>query len=231
MSGAPLNRLHGRVFCLVTKSVGAFSESSMPSMPSMQNAPAVSFRIRPVTLNDRNAILQLEGLSFDPDAWEGEEIYSSRIEQFADGCLLLEESDEVVGFLTTELWSVEHWTEELFEEWPEEVCSHHADGHSLYISSIAVHPLHRNRGHASVLLREGLRSILFKYEQIEQIVLTVAESWHPARRLYARHGFEERLHLRDFFGGNALAHHDGILMIVSRSRFLHLCESNTVLHS
>ncbi len=188
------------------------------SAPIIQDA--LAFRIRPATEEDLDEIMQLEGSCFDEDAREDRSVYRERLRQFPEGCRLITIDDQTVGFFISELWNAATLDEELFEVWPEEICSHHDDGHRLYISSVALAPEFQGRGITSKFLATCLQRLLLQFAQVNEVILTVAEDWIPARRLYARAGFREQLVLRGFFGGRRLDSRDGFLMSATSRELL-----------
>ncbi len=179
------------------------------SAPLLEDALALD--ARPTTRRDLDDVMRIEAKCFDEDARETRAVYRQRLRQFPEGCQLAVVDGHPAGFFISELWSVATLDEDLFERWPDDVCSHHADGHRLYVSAVAVVPAYQGRGIASRFLAGCLHRLLPRLPQVDEVFLTVAEDWGPARRLYTRAGFRERLVLPGFFSRTAGAR-DGLLM-------------------
>lgn len=168
--------------------------------------------------------MQIEETCFDEDTQEEREVYRDRLVSFSDGCFILEYDGHPVGFIASELWKIESPHEKIFELWPADLCCHRDAGRTLYISSIAILPEYRGRRWASLFLSSALRYLLHRYDQIERILLLVAEEWAPARRLYAAMGLREAMHVGDFFGGYTVPSHDAIVMMANVAEVTGLIE-------
>jgi len=169
--------------------------------------------IRPARLDDLPQIMKIEALCFDEGVRESAETYRRRIEVFSDGFLVLEASDGLSGFATSEIWpggqslapdafALGHPIEDRFDP----------DGAVLYVSSLAVDPARRGEGYGPALFDALLESIPAKYPRVDRVLLLVAEDWFAARAIYERRGFSVIRRFEAFFGGGAAPAQAGIVM-------------------
>ena len=106
------------------------------------------------------SLCEIERLCF-PDPWS-ENALREELENPAAHFLVLTVNGEAVAYLG----------------------SHHV-GDEAYVTNVAVHPLHRQKGYAKTLLDTAKN----EWQDIARIALEVRVSNTPARRLYETNGF------------------------------------------
>ncbi len=170
--------------------------------------------LRPLLLDDIPRIQSIEQLCFPADTREDSSVYRRRIETFPEGNLGFLVADELAGFFCSELWNATQQLDPEQFRLSHDIANHHrSDGDLLYISSFAVDPQYRSilRGEkAFALAMDHLQTAL----SFRTAILLVAESWHPARRIYQQWGFTERMYLPAYFGES-----DGIIMQTASGRY------------
>lgn len=156
-------------------------------------------QLRPATAADLPRILTLEAQGFAPGTRERADVYAERIALFADGFLVAEEEEALLGCICSELWRHAPQPEPARFALGHRIAELHAPGHDeLYLSSMTVAPAARGRGLGQQLVTACLARCAARY-RLRSALLLVSERWLPARRIYARLGFGELLRLPDFF--------------------------------
>ncbi len=170
-------------------------------------------RIRPAGMADLRAIMKLETLCFDGDTVEGEPAYRERIETFPEGFLVLESTEGIIGFISSEIWERrERVSADMF------ALGHSArerfapGGNELYVSSLAVSPAHRGKAYGEALFGALLDAVTARYPGVRHAILLVGERWGGARAIYERAGFGTVAELKGFFGGRSVPPYDGYVM-------------------
>lgn len=142
--------------------------------------------LRQATIDDLPQIIALDQAIFGSyGADEDPAVIAARLEVFPSGCVVLVESTQPVadlpllGYLTTEKWQT--LREPALDEDPR--LTHQPTGTILNITTLAIAPIHQNRGLGAQLIDYALT--LAYREECTAIVLETA--W--AARFYERHGF------------------------------------------
>jgi ribosomal-protein-alanine N-acetyltransferase len=172
----------------------------------------IGFRnAQPADLPD---IMRIEHASFSPLICESEAVYAERIRVFPEGFRVITHDQNVIGFLSTELWLYQEVrTEEDFKLGHAIAEAHSPRGTELYISSMGLDPRYRGLGLGQRLFHETVQSMRKQFPQIQSAVLIVSEAWSSARRIYQQEGFVEIQRIKGFFACPTPPYgEDGIVM-------------------
>lgn len=119
--------------------------------------------------------------------WDDEEVFLDRITVFPEGCLGIFEDDNLVAFITSEIWSDYHKP-----EYNRKASKHHdVNGKILYVTDMAVLPNYQGKGIGSKLV--DLLKQLAKENCLDLIYLGTSK----ARKFYERNGFRFLKHVID----------------------------------
>jgi [ribosomal protein S18]-alanine N-acetyltransferase len=129
-------------------------------------------------ISDLRSAMEIDSLCI-PRPWS-EAVWRDELESRSSLYLLLEEGDDVFGHI-----GVRHVLGE------------------LHITTLAVHPEHRRRGHARTLIDAALRA----FPDARRVHLEVRQSNVPARALYEALGFSTTGLRRRYYGDE-----DAVLM-------------------
>lgn len=156
--------------------------------------------VRPAELSDLAVIMEIESLSFNANTQESSDVFKKRIMYFAEGFYIFLYQAQVIGFLTSEIWS----------KLPTQEDNHLAINHSiedvlnkkgsvLYISSFELHPQFRNKGLGTYFFDCYLKDIKRKFHQLNKAVLIVNENWLQAISIYRKQDFKLAFDIKKFF--------------------------------
>ncbi len=127
--------------------------------------------LRPMETSDLSSAMELDALCI-PRPWS-EAVWREELESNFSLYLLLEEGDEISGQI-----GVRHLSGE------------------LHITTLAVHPERRRRGHARTLMEAALAA----FPEARRVHLEVRQSNAPARALYEALGFTTTGLRRRYYG-------------------------------
>ncbi|MFJ3485506.1 GNAT family N-acetyltransferase [Pseudomonas sp. NPDC090202] len=109
------------------------------------------------TLAFRNPVSSDAARCFDIEssAYEGDEAatlekIATRIAQYPEGFLILEDAGQIIGFINSGCAHEVVMSDEAFKE----LVGHDAAAPNVVIMSVVLDPAHQGRGHASLLMRE-----------------------------------------------------------------------------
>lgn len=136
--------------------------------------------IRKGTINDVEAVTQVEKICFPPEQAATEEQFRHRLETYPDGFWLLWEEDRLVGFLDGFVTDEEDLTDEMFAD----ASMHDPDGAWQMIFGLNTLPDHRRQGHGGRLIRQCIDDA--RADGRRGVVLTCLEEKIP---YYSRFGF------------------------------------------
>lgn len=179
--------------------------------------------IRTARVDDLDAIMQLEAGGFPPAINESREVMQRRMEHFADGFLVLDHADGVIGYLCSELWAHDHaggaphCDVAHFALGHDIRQTHRRDGTHLYISSMTIAPTHRGGGLGRRFFQQSVALLRARLPQLRSSVLLLSAEWQAAHRIYRDCGYAEVARLPDFFIDIAAQDADAIVMRLSFS--------------
>ncbi|MGL4986104.1 MAG: GNAT family N-acetyltransferase [Treponemataceae bacterium] len=174
------------------------------------------FSIRKASIEDLDEIYHIEQHSFSEGIKETKATFKERIENFANGFILLIIKHKKVGYFATELWqkSLFHndFTINDFTLGHSAKKTHINEGNTLYLSSMAILPQFRGSGLGKPFFTASMDYISKENPSIKQQVLLVNEEWLPARKIYEHAGFSKLCSFVNFFE-TAHKKSEGIVMI------------------
>ena len=111
--------------------------------------------IRLATTHDLDRCFEIESVSYSGDEAASKEKILKRIEIYPEGFVVLENKDEIIGFINS---GATH-NVELSDEDFKELIGHDASGEHIVIMSVVVHPKYQGKGMASKLMNSFIRSM------------------------------------------------------------------------
>jgi len=163
--------------------------------------------------SDIRNIMLLEDACFNKFTQESADVYLERIECFPQGFIILENRDNFIGAVSSEIWvynpvisvstfSLGHSIKQQFN----------MSGNELYISSLGIFPEHRNKGYGKVLFYGLIDNIKKCFEHMKTVILLVNEKWIFAQKIYTQNGFREIARFKEFFTEEDGSKSSGIVM-------------------
>ena len=137
--------------------------------------------IRQVEMEDFDRIMEIEQLSFTPEEAATEVAFVNRIRMIPDSFLVAVEEGGIVGFINGPVMDNAYITDDLFSETKENP----ENGGVQSILGLAVHPTHRKKGIASILLSNLEKNAALKNRTA--VTLTCLDSLIP---FYEKHGYQ-----------------------------------------
>jgi len=114
-----------------------------------QNDHKGTINIREVRPADLERCFEIETISYSGDEAAGKKKILKRINTYPEGFVVLEQDNEVIGFINS---GATHQVELSDEEF-KELIGHDPDGEHIVIMSVVVHPEHQKKGFASRLMK------------------------------------------------------------------------------
>lgn len=139
-----------------------------------------NLQILPLKLADLDTVVVLDNAVFDPSARDDREVYRDRLVLYPEGCFKLISDGEVIGYITSEVWSSLH-------DMPinrKASLFHDPKGTMVMVSAFGVHPKFQGQGNGSFFLKHFIDTM--RERGFGSIVLRPAST---AVSLYARFGF------------------------------------------
>lgn len=159
--------------------------------------------LRKAAQHDVDHIMELERMGFQRGVLESRETFEGRLRHFPSGffVLLIPEETRPIGYICGEIWSelpargdLDRITlDHAIGKW------HDEHGEVLYISSQTVDPRFRGANLGEFMFRRMIETMFISHPQLKSAFLIVSESWHQARRIYERCGFQKIEELPAFF--------------------------------
>ncbi|HWI48029.1 MAG TPA: GNAT family N-acetyltransferase [Rummeliibacillus sp.] len=132
-------------------------------------------------MEDFDRIMEIEQLSFTPEEAATEVAFVNRIRMIPDSFLVAVEEGGIVGFINGPVMDNAYITDDLFSETKENP----ENGGVQSILGLAVHPTHRKKGIASILLSNLEKNAALKNRTA--VTLTCLDSLIP---FYEKHGYQ-----------------------------------------
>lgn len=136
--------------------------------------------IRYATLDDLNAVSDLEKACFPPLEAAPKESFEKRLRVFPDHFWLMYEEDTLLSCVNGFVTNDEILTDEMFED----AGMHDENGAWQMIFGVLTHPDHRMKGYASELMKRAVEDA--KNQKRKGVILTCKPALIP---FYARLGF------------------------------------------
>jgi ribosomal protein S18 acetylase RimI-like enzyme len=111
--------------------------------------------IRLVTGSDLERCFEIETLAYAGDEAATQEKIRTRIQTYPEGFIVLENSNEVIGFINA---GATHHVE-LSDESFKELIGHDPSGKHIVVMSVVVHPKYQGQGMASMLMTRFIESM------------------------------------------------------------------------
>ncbi len=129
---------------------------------------------------DLERCFEIESVSYAGDEAATKEKILNRIKLYADGFLILENKDEIIGFINSGATNKVVLSDEEFKE----LVGHDSNGEHIVIMSVVVHPDYQRQGMASELMNHFISAMKrLNKTKIYLICQTELVS------MYAKHGF------------------------------------------
>jgi ribosomal-protein-alanine N-acetyltransferase len=168
---------------------------------------------RNVNNSDIEKIMELENACFNKYTREKKEVYLERINTFPDGFIVMQNENEFIGAISSEIWQyTPSINRELFNLGHSIKEMNKSDGNELYISSIGIFPKYRNYGFGEELFLALIKNIKLKYPNVIHGILLLNEEWKYAKKIYQANGFRKEYILDDFFISDDGIKKNGIVM-------------------
>lgn len=149
--------------------------------------------------NDMEDIMGIETSSFKLEICEKSEVFLERIDVFPKGFFIMEHGNEVIGYLSSEIWKYkEDIADKDFTLGHSIKESHNNNGTELYISSMGIIPKFRGKQLGKLMFEEFSKYIVTTNNNLRTMILIVSEKWTRARKIYMDNGFREILQIKDF---------------------------------
>lgn len=169
--------------------------------------------ITEANLTDLSKIMELEDLGFQEGIREKKQVIEERISCFPEGFLVIKDNNEIMGYISAEIWSYSEFVNKEMFALGHSINSLHVDKREeIYISSMAIHPKYRGIGLGCMLFEELIRRLKSKYNTIFSAILIVNKEWTNARKIYERAGFKTTTVIEEFFTISGGEFQDGLVM-------------------
>lgn len=137
--------------------------------------------IRSVTALDLDRCFEIETVSYSGDEAASKEKILKRIKTYPEGFIVLENAEEIIGFVNSGATHSVELSDEAFKD----LVGHDPSGEHIVVMSVVVHPDYQGKGMAGKLIRSFIDSMktLGKAE-IHLICQT------ELVKMYAKYGFD-----------------------------------------
>ncbi|WP_191488790.1 GNAT family N-acetyltransferase [Pseudomonas sp. FEN] len=109
-----------------------------------------TLRFRHATLSDASRCYQIESCAYEGDEAATQEKISTRIAQYPQGFLILEDDAEVIGFINSGCAHQVVMSDEAFKE----LLGHSAEAPNVVIMSVVLDPAQQGKGYSTQMMRE-----------------------------------------------------------------------------
>lgn len=156
--------------------------------------------IRCAKESDISDILKIEKEAFRSDICEERDVFVERINTFADGFLVVEHEDRVIGYISSEIWNYSSVIKRDDFELGHSISSTHTlSGDEIYISSFGILKEFKGIGLGKYLFDYFINYIVRKTKNPKSLILLVSENWVSAKNIYLNKGFEIITTFDNFF--------------------------------
>ena len=172
--------------------------------------------IRSALPADIEAIMRIEDESFLPGVREEKDLYIKRIDVFAEGFLVVQNSEtgEIGGYISSEIWQNDYSTSpETLALGHNPQTVHNSNGRYLYITSFGTLRSWRGQKIGQALFQALEAKIKADFPSVKKEILIVSENWTAARGLYSKKGFIETGRIAGFFTPCDLPAEDAVIMV------------------
>ncbi len=111
--------------------------------------------LRQVEEKDLERCFEIETVSYGDEAASKEKI-EKRIRTYPEGFVVLENQNGVIGFINSGATHKVELSDEAFKE----LVGHDASGKHIVVMSVVVHPDYQGKGHAGVLMKSFIHSMM-----------------------------------------------------------------------
>lgn len=111
--------------------------------------------LRDVKEDDLQRCFEIEHISYSGDEAASKEKILKRIKTYPEGFLVLENSQEIIGFINSGATHKVELSDEEFKE----LIGHDPDGKYIVIMSVVVHPKYQKQGMASILMKQFIQNM------------------------------------------------------------------------
>lgn len=137
--------------------------------------------IRSAKISDLDRCFEIENISYAGEEGATKEKIQLRIEGYPEGFVILENENEIIGFINSGATDKVELSDEAFKE----LIGHDSAGTKIVIMSVVIHPSYQGQGMAGKLMQEFI-------ERMEKLgkteIFLICQTALIA--MYARYGFE-----------------------------------------
>ncbi|WP_076593653.1 GNAT family N-acetyltransferase [Herminiimonas arsenitoxidans] len=182
-----------------------------------------NLNVRSARPDEIDRIMALEDCGFHKNIQESKSVMLERMRHFPAGFLVLaNDADDAIGYLCSELWeSSEALDVSAFALGHDIKDTHHADGKSLYISSMTVSPEYRGSGLGKRFFQQSIAMLRTRLPHLRGSILLLSAEWSGAYKIYQDSSYTEVTRLKDFFAAIAAHDADAIVMQTSFTDDIH----------
>ncbi len=136
--------------------------------------------IRSAKRQDLDRCFEIESVSYSGDEAATKEKILKRIETYPEGFIILENKDEIIGFINSGATHKVELSDEDFKE----LIGHDHDGEHIVIMSVVIHPKYQGKGMASILMNSFISSMK---ELAKTEIYLICQT--ELVEMYAKYGF------------------------------------------
>lgn len=136
--------------------------------------------LRAAKENDLDRCFEIESISYSGDEAASKEKIQKRIATYPEGFLVLENSQEIIGFINAGATHKVELSDEEFKE----LIGHNPDGKFIVIMSVVVDPKYQKQGMANILMKQFIQNM----KKLEKKEIHLICQTHLID-MYTKHGF------------------------------------------
>jgi len=157
--------------------------------------------------------MKIEQECFHKNIAENKETIIERINVYNEGFLVALLENEIIGYISSELWNFKEVIDPNFVELNHSITEVHIkDGTELYISSMGVLNKYQGLGLGSLMFNYLINQHLKMNPNIKSVVLLTANEFSKAMAMYKKEGFKILFEIDSVFQFDKNNNQNGIVM-------------------